>query len=228
MQFPILKLKKNEERRLLNGHVWIFSNEVDVTKTPLINFAPGQMVNIESYQGKLLGSAYVNPHSLICARLISRNNNIALNKTLLIERIKKALALRESLFTQPFYRLVYGDSDYLPGLIIDRFNDTLVVQITTAGMEKVKHELADALVELLQPKAILLRNDIASRTLEGLEQQIESLFGSPDYYVEIMENSTRFTIPIHTGQKTGWFYDSTHESRSLSILCKKQTCFGCI
>lgn len=202
-----LRLKKHEERRLLQNHPWIYSNEVDVQKTPLTQFIPGQQVIIESYQGNALGSGYINPHSLICTRIIDRNPAIILDKNLLIERLKTALHLRDQLFDQPFYRLVFGESDYLPGLIIDRYGDVLVVQITTTGMENVKNELKAALEEVLKPQAILLRNDTNSRKLEGLEQYISPLYGEPPKHIKLVENHTEFLIPIYEGQKTGWFYD---------------------
>lgn len=202
-----LRLKKNAERRLLGGHLWIYSNEVAVAQTPLHAFTPGQQAVIEAHNGKPVGCGYVNPHSLICARLISRNPAETLDKKLLSERLTRALQLRQRFFPQPFYRLVFGDSDYLPGLIVDRYNDVLVVQITTAGMEAVKEELKAALLEVLQPQAILLRNDSGIRELEGLPRYVEPLFGEPPQQVAIEENNARFLAPIWQGQKTGWFYD---------------------
>lgn len=207
MSPKLLRLKKREERRLLAGHPWIYSNEIDVAKTPLTGFASGESVLVENHQGKVLGGAYVNPHSLICARIISRDPNVALNKELLVTRLQRALALRENLFDKPFYRLAYGDSDQLPGLVVDRYGDVLVIQITTAGMECLKQEIAAALIEVVKPKSILLRNDSSVRKQEGLEQYIESLYGEPPAQIEIEENKARFLVPIQAGQKTGWFYD---------------------
>ena len=130
-----LQLKKNEERRLLAGHPWVFSNEVDVAASPLTALKSGELVLVRDSRGRPLGTAYANPHSLICARLISREPGIRLDAALITERLRHALALRERLFDRPCYRLVYGESDALPGLVVDRFGDVLVGQITTAGME---------------------------------------------------------------------------------------------
>lgn len=207
MNMPILRLKKHEARRLRQGHIWIFSNEVDVAQTPLKQFAPGEQVLVQDYDGKVIGIAYVNPNSLICGRLISTDSRCCLDQNLLIERISRALRLRDRIFAKPFYRLVYGESDGLPGLVIDRYDDVLVAQITTAGMERVKAEIAAALTAILKPRAVLLRNDSSMRALEGLPQVIEPLIGEPPAEIMLEENGVRFATSILTGQKTGWFYD---------------------
>lgn len=222
MHLPSLKLKKREEQRILSGHLWIYSNEIDVTQTPLTGLIPGQMVKLESHSGKPLGIAYANPHSLICARLISRDPNAILDKSLLVARLKQALALREQLFDKPFYRLVFGESDLLPGLIVDRYGDILVAQINTAGMENIKLLLAECLSEVLQPEAVLLRNDSSMRKLEGLPEYVEPLLGNPPETVEITENNMRFSIPIFNGQKTGWFYDQRINRTTLQHYVKNK------
>jgi 23S rRNA (cytosine1962-C5)-methyltransferase len=201
-----LILKKNEERRLRSGHLWIYSNEVDTQRTPLNAFEPGQPVEIQASNGKAMGSGYVNPHSLICARLVSRSGH-ELDRSLLVHRLNIALALRQRLFDKPFYRLVYGESDGLPGLIVDRYGDLLVVQINTAGMERVRDELLSALEKVIRPSAILLRNDTASREQEGLAKQKEVVLGEVPEWVAIEENGVRFEVPVMSGQKTGWFFD---------------------
>lgn len=207
MTLAPLRLKKNEDRRLRAGHLWVFSNEVDVDNTPLTAFEPGQPVEIQDHRGATLGSGYVNPHSLICARLVSRDPALALNKSLLAHRFNVALSLRERLFDKPYYRLAFGDSDGLPGLVVDRFGDVLVAQITTAGMERCKDDIIAALQQVLKPAAIVLRNDSASRAVEGLESYVETALGAIPETVELEENGVRFTAPLLTGQKTGWFYD---------------------
>ncbi len=210
-----LRLKKQEDRRLRSGHLWIYSNEIDIKQTPLTAFTPGQQVLVETHNGKPLGTAYINPHSLICARLISPNPAELLSKDLLIQRLKQALYLREQLFTQPFYRLVFAESDLLPGLIVDRYGDVLVAQINTAGMEQVKDDLRDALIEVIKPTAILLRNDSNIREMEHLPKEIAVLYGEPPAMVEIIEHECRFKAPIREGQKTGWFYDQRYNRACL-------------
>lgn len=207
MEVARLILNKNEERRLRQGHVWVFSNEVDVARTPLTAFTPGQPVQVQAHDGKLLGSAYVNPHSLICARLVSRDPAQSLDRSLLVHRLNIALSLRQRMFQRPFYRLVYGEGDGLPGLVVDRFDDVLAVQINTAGMELLKAEVVAALEKVVKPRAILLRNDSPARALEGLDSYVESALGEVPEVVTVEENGARFAAPLLTGQKTGWYYD---------------------
>lgn len=202
-----LRLKKNEERRLRTGHLWVYSNEVDTTATPLNEFETGQPVIIEASNGKFIGHGYINPHSLICARITSREKKHPLSQSLISHRLKVALSLRERLFDTPHYRLFYGESDLLPGLVVDRFGDTLVVQINTAGMEAMKTEIIAALEKELSPKAILLRNDSKSRTQENLELYSETVLGDIPDTVPLIENGVHFEAPLLSGQKTGWFYD---------------------
>ncbi len=207
MTLAPLRLKKNEDRRLRAGHVWVYSNEIDVARTPLTQYEAGQPVLLEDHQGKALGSGYVNPHTLICARLVSRDPQYQLNKSLLVHRLNVALALRERLFDRPYYRLVYGDSDGLPGLIVDRYGDVLVVQVNTAGMERVRDDINAALQQVIKPTCIVLRNDTGARALEGLESYVEVTLGEAPELVHLEENGVRFQAPILSGQKTGWFYD---------------------
>ncbi len=207
MEISPLILKKSEERRLRAGHLWVFSNEVDVKRTPLTDFAPGQPVLIQAGDGKPIGTGYVNPHSLICARLVSRDPRHVLDRSLLVHRLNIALSLRERLFPQPYYRLVHGESDGLPGLVVDRYGDVLVVQLNTAGMEFVREEVVAALEKVLRPSAILLRNDSSGRALEGLEAYVAPALGEVPEAVELEENGARFSVPLGTGQKTGWFFD---------------------
>jgi len=202
-----LRLKKNEDRRIRAGHVWIFSNEVDVAATPLDGFEAGQLADFQDSSGKSLGNGYVNPRSLICGRLVSRDPGYVLGKSLLVHRLNVALSLRQRLFTKPFYRLAYSEGDGLPGLIVDRYGDTLVIQINTAGMERVKDEILTALQEVLRPTRIVLRNDSSGRALEGLDDYVETVLGDVVDLVFLEENGARFEAPILSGQKTGWFYD---------------------
>jgi 23S rRNA (cytosine1962-C5)-methyltransferase len=216
--FPPLFLNPNAERRLRAGHVWIYSNEIDVARSPLKQFESGQQVAVHSANGKALGIAYINPHTLISARLISREH--PLDKSLLVHRINIALALRERLFAEPYYRLVYGDSDGLSGLVVDRFGDYLVVQINTAGMERVVDDIVTALCQVLKPLGILLKNDSRVRASEELPEYIKVAFGEVPEQVELIENGCRFLAPVYSGQKTGWFYDHRNARARLAPYCK--------
>ncbi|MDH5488256.1 MAG: class I SAM-dependent rRNA methyltransferase [Gammaproteobacteria bacterium] len=219
---PSLRLNKNEDRRLRAGHVWVFSNEVDTKLTPLTAFEPGQQVLIEDAAGHALGSGYVNPHALICARLVSRDPKYVIDQSLLTHRLNIALSLRERLFDTPYYRLAFGDSDGLPGLVVDRYGNILVAQITTAGMEKLKSEIVAALQKVLRPAAILWRNDTSIREMEGLTSYVEAALGEVPEFITLEENGVKFEVPLHTGQKTGWFYDQRPNRTRLRHYIKDQ------
>lgn len=207
MKLPTLKLRKDQERRILAGHLWIYSNEIDTKETPLKQFSAGQMVAIHSHRNKWVAHAYINPHSLITARVISRHPTETLDEEVLTKRIGNALALRERLFDNHCYRLVYGESDLLPGLVVDRFGDYLSVQITTAGMDNVQNQILGVLDQLLKPAGILLRNDIPVRELEGLKQFVSVASGEIPDKVRLQENGAIFETSLTEGQKSGWFYD---------------------
>lgn len=217
MEIPVLFLAKGHERRLRAGHLWIYSNEVDSGRSPLKSFRPGEQVAVMSHDGKWLAWAYVNPNSLICARVVSRRQEHPLDRSLLVHRIKVALGLRQRRYPRPFYRLLFGESDGLPGLVVDRFGDHLVAQISTAGMEVLREEIVAALNKVLRPAGILLRNDVPVRELEGLERYVEVASGAVPGEVELEENGCRFATSLFEGQKTGWFYDqAANRGRLLS------------
>ncbi|MBK8164035.1 MAG: class I SAM-dependent rRNA methyltransferase [Gammaproteobacteria bacterium] len=204
--YKTLQLRKNEEHRLRGGHLWVYSNEVEVTATPLTGFAPGELAVLVDYRSRPLGTAYVNPHSLICARLLGRAPDIVPDAAWFARRLEAAAALRKRLFDRPFYRLVYGESDALPGLVIDRYDTVCSVQLTTAGMDLCKDAVLAALQQVVQPEAVVLRNDAPIRALEGLAPYVEALPAAPER-VLVEENGLRFELEPLTGQKTGWFYD---------------------
>ncbi len=205
--FAPLRLKKNEERRLRAGHLWVYSNEVDTDVTPLKSFEPGQPVVFQAHNGKTLGTGYVNPHVLLCARLVSRDPDHPLGPSLLVHRLNVALALRERLYPNACYRLVYGEADGLPGLVVDRYGEVCVAQLTTAGMERLQDAVLAALHQVLKPAAVLWRNDSPVRVLEGLPVYVQSAAGQPPETVTLVENGAQFQVPLWGGQKTGWFYD---------------------
>ncbi|CAA9890336.1 Methyltransferase small [Candidatus Methylobacter favarea] len=222
MPHPEVYLKKNEDKRLRKGHLWIFSNEVDSQRSPLELFSAGELVHVKSADGAVVGTAYINPQTLICARLLSRKANLKCGVKFFKERLITALALREKLFDKPYYRLVFGESDGLPGLVIDRFGPVLSVQITTAGIERRKEALISALIELIDPKAIILKNDNSQRQLEGLSLESETAYGQIPEPLIIEENRSKFKIDIVNGQKTGWFYDHRNSRACVAAMAKNQ------
>lgn len=228
MNFAPLRLKKNEDRRLRAGHCWIYSNEIDTAITPLKSLQPGQPVEIFSDRGKLLGTGYVNPHSLISVRLVSRDHRHPLSGSLIVHRLKVALSLRERLYAKPFYRLLFGESDGLPGLVIDRFDDYLVIQITTAGMERLKDEILAAVVKVLRPAGVLFRNDSPARELEGLDCYVEDALGGWPEMLTVEEHGVRFNLPGEAGQKTGWFFDqAANRGRMIPYIKDKRVLDVC-
>ncbi len=204
---PVLQLNDRADKRLRGGHCWIYSNEVDTAKTPLAGFTPGDTVQVLDAGGKPLGVAYVNPHSLICARILSRRPGQPIDTAFFRQRIRRALDWREHCYADPYYRLVYGEGDSLPGLVVDRFGEVLVAQFGTAGIERHKEAILDALEAELKPAGILLRNTSGVRELEGLENYTEVARGQVPETVPLSENGVRFVAPVLAGQKTGWFYD---------------------
>jgi 23S rRNA (cytosine1962-C5)-methyltransferase len=206
IEYPALHLRKGEDRRLRAGHLWVFSNEVDVKKSPLDQFEPGQPAWIVDAADKPIGIGYVNPNSLICARLVDRAGH-ALDRSLVVHRLKVALALRERCHDAPYYRLVFGESDGLPGLTVDRFDDVLVAQATTAGIERLRGEVTEALLKVLQPAVIVWKNDSSARALEGLPDYVETVHGELPERVTVREGGLQFEVDIRGGQKTGWFFD---------------------
>lgn len=206
-----IKLKAHEERRLRAGHLWVFSNEIE-TGEGFRNIAAGSLCRVFDSRNKPLGIGYINPKTLMAVRMLSSKANAEINVEWFAGRIKSALALRERIYPTPHYRLIYGESDGLPGLVVDRYGDVLVAQMSTAGMDALKPVVIEALQSVLKPRGILLRNDIAMRETEGLKEEVEEIGDVPDT-VEIEESGVRFEIPLKAGQKTGWFYDQ-HDNRN--------------
>ncbi|MBG0841573.1 class I SAM-dependent rRNA methyltransferase [Ectopseudomonas toyotomiensis] len=204
---PSLRLKANADRRLRAGHLWVYSNEIDVAATPLHGFAAGDQAVLEAAGGKPLGIVAMSPNNLICARLLSRDVKHVLDKSLLVHRLNVCLSLRERLFDKSCYRLVYGDSDLLPGLVVDRFFDILVVQLASATMEAHKDDVLAALIQVCKPSGILFKNDSSARDAEGLERYVATAYGEVPEWVALEENGVKFEAPVIEGQKTGWFYD---------------------
>jgi len=202
-----LFLRRGGERRLRGGHLWVYSNEIDTSRVKLSDFAPGDSVCVRAAGGQLLGSAYLDPNALICGRLYAPLEDRPFDGDLLRERIAAASALRERLFDSPHYRLVYGDSDQLPGMVIDRFDDVLVLQLNNPGLERYTDDIAAALVDTVQPAGLLCRADSRARREQNAASAPEVLHGAVPDRVPFIENGVRFEAPVYTGQKTGWFYD---------------------
>lgn len=217
---PELWLRAGADRRLKQGHCWIYSNEIDSARSPLGEFRAGDVVNVTNAAGVVLASAWMEPNSLICARVFSRQPDRQPTADLFASRIGAALALRERYFPDPCYRLLYGDSDGVSGVVVDRYGEFLVMQLNTAGAERHAAALVEALRETLAPAGILLRADSRSRREQGLESHSEVAAGEVPERVELVENGVRFSVPVYSGQKTGWFYDHRDNRARLNRLCR--------
>ena len=214
MDHPILRLKRGEDRRLRAGHLWVFSNEVDVAKTPLKDFKPGAIAQLLNDRDQFLGYVYVNPAALICARIVSRSADAPINEALIVRRLRAALALREQIGEPRHHRWVFGESDGLPGLVLDRYGDVVVGQIATAGMEALQPMIESAVRKVVNPAALIWKNDGGARDLENLPAVHAVAFGEAPDALEIIERPRHdrrltFSAPLQAGQKTGWFYDQS-------------------
>ncbi len=217
-----LYLKSSAERRLSRGHPWVYSNEIDVERSPLKGLEPGVAVAVLTESGNRLGSGYASPGSLVCVRLIARGT--AELEGQIAARLAKALAWRERCYAEPYYRLVFAEGDDLPGLVVDRFGDELVVQISTWGMEMRRGEIVEALQNLIGPRVIHFDESSTSRKLEGLPGSASDADGAPEEPARpamVIENGIEFTLP-EASQKTGWYYDQRENRARASGWFKGQ------
>ncbi len=212
IQLPILTLKSQAAKRYKTGHPWIFSN--DLARLPK-ELEPGQIVDLKNHLGEWFGRGYFNPRSLIAVRLLTREP-VAIDEDFLGKKILQAQSLREEgLSGEEAYRLVFGEADGLPGLIVDRYGSVLVAQFLTAGMDRLIEPVVRALVKRYQPAAVIARNDTASRVLEGLPQEKRLLHGEIPPSVVIRKNGLAFEVDVWEGQKTGFFLDQSENYRCL-------------
>ena len=201
-----LRLKRKEDRRIRAGHLWVYSNEVDTAATPLQSFDRGELAELQDANGQSFGTVYVNPNTLLCARLLSRQHKVIPDPAWFSRRLQRALALRDALYPEPFYRWVHGEADGLPGLVVDRFGDVLSVQVTTAGMEVMRPWIDEALRHCIPVRGIVWRDDAAARRLEALPDGVQVAGDVPET-VTVRDNGIEFDADLRTGQKTGWYFD---------------------
>jgi 23S rRNA (cytosine1962-C5)-methyltransferase len=216
---PTVTLLPGHHKRALHGHPWIFSNEVQMDAAAKA-LPPGSLVTLKTGDGRALGVATFNPHTLVAARLLDRDAGRRVDRDFLVKRLNRALAIRERLYDEPFYRLVHAEADGIPGAVVDRFGDVLVAQLNTAGMTRLEPELLAALEKVLAPKTIVLRNDSLARALEGLAEEVRVAAGAIAGPVEVRENGARFEVDLLGGQKTGWFYDQRENRRFVAKLAR--------
>ncbi|HLB57985.1 MAG TPA: hypothetical protein VJL60_04140 [Gammaproteobacteria bacterium] len=215
-----LRLKKDAERRIKAGHLWIFSNDIDADHNPLKNYASGEIIRIEAAFGKSIATGYINPQCLLCIRILSHDIHENIDTDFFIRRIQTAKEKRATLFPENFCRIVFGESDRLPGVVIDQYNDIIVVQINTAGMETLKTPLIEAVQAVFNPKTILLSCDSTERQNEGLSAYTEVLGEELPELITVQENNCSFQTSLLTGQKTGWFFDQRFNRQRIAAYCR--------
>ncbi|HKV13677.1 MAG TPA: class I SAM-dependent rRNA methyltransferase [Reyranella sp.] len=217
-KLPSVLLRAGEDRRVRAGHPWAFSNEI-LMDAETKALPAGSLAILRAPGGEALGLVTFNPHSLIAARLLTSNPEAVVDALFFGRRIARAAALRDRLIGVPYYRLIHAEADGLPGVIVDRFGDALVVQVNSAGMAALTPVLLEALEAELSPGTIVLKNDSPVRELEGLEREVVVAKGEAGP-VEVIENGARFVADLSGGQKTGWFYDQRDNRRFMAGLAR--------
>lgn len=216
-------LRKKIAQRVANGHPWIFANEIEkLDGAP----EPGSIVEVYFSDGKFVGKGYLNPQSQIMVRLLTRDRTEEITDTFFLKKLEQCWAYRQKLGYTENCRLVFGEADGLPQLIIDKFNDYFVIQTLALGIDKWKPALVKALQTLFTPKGIYERNDVPVRELEGLPQQKGFLSDPFDPKIIIHENGLRFNVDLENGQKTGYFLDQQDNRRAIKNLVKGADVLG--
>lgn len=211
-------LNQHRKKRLESGHPWIFQSEVLEVQGDV---QPGDIVEVTNHKGHFLAKGYINPASQMIVRILSYNPEEAIDYDFFLDKIRQAAQFRARFVDNPrACRVIYGEADFLPGLIVDRYEDVLVVQVLSLGMEQRLDWIRDALVEVFAPKGIYLRNDVPVRKLEGLEQGKGLLYGECPDEVLIEENGLKYYVDIVEGQKTGFFYDQRENRAAIAPLMK--------
>ena len=205
---PVIRLKpKTNAQRVRHGFPWVYDNEL-VTDRRTKGLQPGSLAILQDHSQNILGLFAVNPNSKIFARKLSDNVGSLINADWFAQKITKALALREQLYSQPYYRLVHAEADHLPGLIIDRFKDLLVIQPNAAWVDQLMDELVEALKNVLAPTSIVINGAGRARVLEGLDEARRMGLGDmPTAAIKVPMNGAIYFADVAQGQKTGIFYD---------------------
>jgi 23S rRNA (cytosine1962-C5)-methyltransferase len=219
----IVYLNKKINRRIENGHPWIFNNEINRIDGPV---TPGDTVTVHTHDNKFVGKGYINPQSQIVVRLLTRDGKETVDDDFFLRRLQTAWQQRQQLGYKENCRLIFGEADGLPQLIIDKFNDYFVLQTLALGIDKWKPAIVNALQQLFNPKGIYERNDVPVRELEGLPQQKGFLSAPFDTNIIIHENGLQFHVDLMNGQKTGYFLDQQDNRRAIQHIVKGADVLG--
>ncbi|HMU45348.1 MAG TPA: class I SAM-dependent rRNA methyltransferase [Chitinophagaceae bacterium] len=216
-------LKRKISPRIANGHPWIFNNEIEKSEKDLV---AGEVAEVYSWDKKFIGKGYVNPKSQIPVRLLTREHSIDINGQFFLKQISECWEYRKKLGYTENCRLIFGEADSLPQLIIDKFNDYFVIQTMALGIDVWKSSIVDALNKIFAPKGIYERNDVPVRELEGLDQKKGFLSEAFDTNIIIKENGLQFHVDIANGQKTGYFLDQQDNRRAIKNIVKGSDVLG--
>ena len=216
-------LRKTRETRVRGGHPWIYASEIEKVEGAFEN---GDIVDVADFRGKFIGRGFYNPASQISLRILTRNDEPC-DRAFFERRVRDAWEYRKLLCDPDSCRLIYSESDFLPGLVVDKFGDILVLQSLSLGIERIKDMLCDILMEIVRPAGIWERSDVPVRRLEGLEQTTGLLRGEVPDEVEMSENGIRFLVDVKHGQKTGFFLDQKQNRAAIAPLCKGARVLDC-
>lgn len=219
-----ITLKPGKEKRVYTLHPWIFKSDIDQVDAQCL---PGDTVDIMSSKGRFLARGYYNPNSQIALRIMTYHEDEAVDRALIFRRIHEAVEYRRSFADLKSCRVVFAESDRLPALIVDAFDDILVLQCLALGMERFKQDVVDALVEELHPRGIWERNDVPVRRLEGLDMCTGLLYGEVPDRVQMVENGVKFWVDVKEGQKTGFFLDQKENRAAIAPFVKGRRVLDC-
>lgn len=225
----IVTLKKGEGRTVKAGGMWIYDNEID---TVLGSYENGDVILVHDFDGYPMGVGFINDHSKIRVRMLSRDENVTIDKDFWMERVKKAWEYRKKVVDTGSCRLIFGEADFFPGLVVDKFSDVLVVQSNALGIDKWKELIVECIKECLVEDGINIRgvyerSDAKVREQEGMER-IKGFIGAPfNTSVEIIENGVSYVVDIKDGQKTGFFLDQKYNRAAVGRLCEGADVLDC-
>ena len=217
-------LKKGEEKRILNGHSWVYSNEVAKIEGKDKN---GSLASVFTHDGKFIGKGYINHLSKILVRIFIRDENQVDDKAFYLERLKNADDFRKNLGYDNCYRMVFAEADDIPALIVDKYDEYLSVQFLSLGIDKMKKLIAECLVDLFAPKGIYERSDVAVRVKEGLTETKGVIYGEVPDRIIITENGLKMAVDVKNGQKTGYFLDQKENRYAARRYCKDGEVLDC-
>ena len=229
MNHTVVTLKKGEGRTLKAGGAWVYDNEID---TILGSFENGDIVTVHDFDGYFMGYGFINTNSKITVRIMSRHKEHPVTEEFLRERVRAAWEYRKQVIDTSSCRIIFGEADWLPGLVVDKFSDVLVVESLALGIDKLKPLILDALVEILKEDGIAIRgiyerSDAKVREQEGLSRY-KGFIGEPfDTKVEIVENGVKYIVDVQDGQKTGFFLDQKNNRAAIQKLCKDKKVLDC-